>query len=212
MDRGREARVRAAMTRVTKRVEKERRASTIRKGILLGLGGLLAILLVLALTPVGPNWYYSFLQGRKMSDGSTVRTGYLGSLYGLGVFYAYTGRAGKAADCLDEIGLLYFGVGLKDISRNPDAIRSKRNGLMLAADSGSASGPPLSIPAGDLRYVGKAVMQLAEIYLGEKNRQYAYRLYKEAYIGALLEEHPDACDPADAKQASDYVSAYSGKR
>ncbi|MCL2001633.1 MAG: hypothetical protein FWG74_09375 [Planctomycetes bacterium] len=185
-----DARAAKARARMAKRARRDRWIKANKKRILMIAGATVLILAVGFFSPIGPDYYYSTLQNRKMSAPDTMAPGYIEGVYKLGVFYNSTFRESDALRCYDEVGLLYFGHRITDYASNPSAAQDRRDTAEDRKKKNLAHGPPFTIPSSEIKYVGNAIWRVGEIIQKTQSRQFVVRIWKDLYMDELVEEHP----------------------
>ncbi len=207
-----DARAAKARSRMAKRAKRDRWWKENKKRLLMIFLGFLLICFLCFFTPWGPEYYYSKLQDRKMASPDAVAAGYIEGLYKLGVFYNFTLRNSDAIRCYDEVGSLYFGYGITEYSKNPEAALDKRFTLDDRKKKGLSPGPPFIVPSSDLKYVGLAIWRVGEIIQKDQSRQFTYRIYNGLYLEDFKEANAIHCDPHVTEIVKNYVDRFTGSR
>lgn len=176
-------------------------------------GGLAFALLIFVafFSPLGPDWYYGKLQQGKWASQTTLGTGYFAGLYKLAKFYEYTFRSGKAQECYNEIGQLYYGFSFSSYGSNPPAAMEKRFESERAKAKGLSNGPPYNVSTDDLQYIGYAIRGVAEHFAADNRRGFGRNLVEDLFLNDFCEEHPSACPAEFTEEMRNYGRFLAGR-
>ncbi len=211
--RSRQEQAQKARARMAKRSKRARFYKEQKKNIMLIIGGFFLIAGLMIFTPFGPEWYYNRIQNRKFSSPGQLTPGTIRDLNFLGNFYSYSFRKDEAMKIYDEISTYYYGFTFTQFSNNPDAAWNRRYDAENAMAKGSSVGPPYRVDASDLKYVGLALSEAANlVFASGRSRQFASRLYNDLYMENFYAEHPEACDPKTTELVKAAGDRLAGRR
>lgn len=193
--KGANAKAAAARLRMAKRAKRARFIKENKKRILMIVCGFLLIVGLCVFTPMGPGYYRSMLDERRMDRPGVVSPGAIKDLYGLGVFYAYSFRGSLALECFDEIGRLYFGFKITAYPRDVPGNIEKRRLAEVQKKKGLSQGPPFEIDGSDIPYVAYAVWRTGEIIQHNRAKQDTYVIYRDLYMEEFADKHTYPLEP-----------------